>query len=124
MANKIEITLNMEKVTKQMVKFAEPVANEFVPEKLGGIYLNKMILAENEYNGKPITVIIRKAEKQDAGILMKMEKVTKGTVKFNEVVNNEFSPAIIGSLYVPKYTLAEIEYNGEDIAVEIEFDDE
>lgn len=123
MANKIEITLNMEKVTKQMVKFAEPVANDFVPEKLGGIYLNKMILAENKYNGKSIIVIIRKAKPDDDGIVMKVEKVTKGTVKFAEVIDNEFSPAIIGNLYIPKYTLAEIDYNGEDIAIDIEFDE-
>jgi len=122
MENKITITLNMAEAKKATVKFVEPVANEYVPEKLGTLYLNKVILAENSYNGKPITIEITKGADPD-GIVFMPEKCTKTTVKFNEKVENQFCPAVIGDLYIPKYTLAELAYAGEPISLNILFED-
>lgn len=121
MENIITITLNMEKATKNCVKFNEETVNEWVPEKLGSIYVQKSALMEIGFNGGKISVsITTDAENaEDGDLRFSMEKSTKNTVKFAEVTENEWMPEKIGSLYVPKSTLAELQYNGGDIYVSL-----
>ena len=117
----ITITLTMEKATKNCVKFNEVTENEFIPEKLGSLYIQKSALAELGYNGGNITISITadKTNVDDTDITFGAEKTTKNTVKFAETVANEWVPEKIGSLYVPKYTLAELGYTGGEIYVGI-----
>ena len=114
MANTITVTLSMEKTTKNTVKFAEITENEFMPEILGSIYVPKVTLAGIGYQGGNITVTIKacvdNAEDLENTVRMNPEKPTKNTVKFAEVVENEFIPEKIGSIYIPKTTLAGIGY--------------
>lgn len=114
MANTITVTLSMEKTTKNTVKFAEITENEFMPEILGSIYVPKVTLAGIGYQGGNITVTIKAcAENPDDlenAVRMNPEKPTKNTVKFTEVTENEFVPEKIGSVYIPKTTLAGIGY--------------
>ena len=56
---------------------------------------------------------------EDGDLKFTAEKSTKNTVKFAESVANEWVPEKIGSLYVPKFTLAELGYAGGDIYVSI-----
>lgn len=53
-------------------------------------------------------------------ITMKMEKVTKNTVRFEEVVASELDAPKVGSIYIPKTTLAEMGWNENEITLEIE----
>ena len=55
-------------------------------------------------------------------ITLNPEKVTKNTVKFAEICENEFVPELLGSLYIPKATLAEMKYAGGNIIAEISVD--
>ncbi|MDD3337838.1 MAG: hypothetical protein PHS82_03165 [Lachnospiraceae bacterium] len=41
-------------------------------------------------------------------VKFKMEKVTKNTIRFTEVLDNELDAPKIGTLYVPKSTLGTI----------------
>lgn len=43
-------------------------------------------------------------------VSMKMEKVTKNTVRFVEEVTNETDAPFIGTIYVPKATLSAIKW--------------
>lgn len=53
-------------------------------------------------------------------ITLKAEKATKNTVLFREELANEFALAKLGSIYVPKASLAELGFTGaENIKVEI-----
>ena len=117
----ITITLAMEKATKNCVKFNEVTANEFIPEKLGSLYVQKSALAEIGFNGGDICISITadKSNADDTDITFNAEKTTKNTVKFAEVTENEWVPEKIGSLYVPKYTLAELGYTGGEIYVSL-----
>ena len=121
MENIITITLNMEKATKNCVKFVEVTANEWMPEILGSIYVQKSALAEIGFNGGNICIsITTDAENADEGDMkFVFEKATKNTCKFNEQVANEWTPEKIGSLYVPKSTLAGMGYTGGDIYVNL-----
>ena len=123
MANIITITLNMEKATKNCVKFAEETANEFVPEKLGTVYVQKSALLGIGYNGGKLNVKLSadEADAEDGDIIMAPEKVTKNTVKFTEQTKNEWVPETIGSVYIPKVTLAEMGWKPEtNIVISIE----
>ncbi len=112
----ISITMEMEKTTKNTIKFAEKTENEFVPEKLGSLYIPKVTLAGINYAGGKIIVDLS----SNIGIAKLMpEKTTKNTVKFVEVQENEFVPEKIGTVYVPKCTLAEMGYNGGEIYIGI-----
>ena len=52
------------------------------------------------------------------------EKVTKNTVRFTEVVDGMDSPAI-GTLYVQKHALKEIDYEeGQQLSVTLEVGDD
>lgn len=121
MENIITITLSMEKATKNCVKFNEVTENEFIPEKLGSIYVQKSALAEIGFNGGNLCIsITTDAENAEDGDLKFIaEKTTKNTVKFAESVANEWVPEKIGSLYVPKYTLAQMGYTGGEIYVSL-----
>lgn len=53
-------------------------------------------------------------------VTFEVEKETKNTYKFKEVVAGPLDTTKIGTLYVPKSTLKEIGYNpGEKLAVDI-----
>lgn len=50
----------------------------------------------------------------------KMEKATKNTIRFEEVLESELTAPKIGSVYIPKSTLGEIGWKeGKDIVIEI-----
>lgn len=117
----ITITLNMEKPTKNTVKFAEVTANEWVPEILGSVYVQKSALAEIGFNGGKIKISITTSAEnaEDGDMKFVFEKPTKNTCKFNEAVANDWTPEKIGSLYVPKATLAQMGYTGGDIYVNL-----
>lgn len=54
-------------------------------------------------------------------ITLKMEKVTKNTVRFEEVLENELAAPKIGNIYIPKTTLGEIGWEeGKEITLTIE----
>ena len=51
---------------------------------------------------------------------IKMEKATKNTIKFNEVLENELSAPKIGSLYVQKATLGNLGWSeGATLVVDL-----
>ncbi len=51
----------------------------------------------------------------------KMEKATKNTIKFNEVLENELSAPKIGTLYVQKATLGSMGWSeGATLVVDLE----
>ena len=50
----------------------------------------------------------------------KMEKATKNTIRFTEVLENELDALKIGTLYVPKQTLGTIGWaEGKNLVIEI-----
>lgn len=56
-------------------------------------------------------------------VTFKMEKATKNTIRFEEVLENELQAPKIGTLYVPKSTLGEIGWGeGKPLTVEISVD--
>lgn len=111
------IIMEPEKTTKNCVKFVEKPESEFLPELLGTLYIQKSTLAEMTYVGEKIAVTLYPGKGD--GIVMTPEKATKNTWKFNEVVENEFVPEKIGSVYVPKSTLAGMGYTGGEISVKL-----
>ena len=47
-----------------------------------------------------------------------VEKVTKNTIKFAEVLESEFAAPTIGTIYVPKATLGQLGYsNGDNLVL-------
>jgi len=53
-------------------------------------------------------------------VTFKQEKVTKNTIKFAEVLENDLDAPKIGTLYVQKATLKEIGWtDGKQLTVEI-----
>lgn len=50
----------------------------------------------------------------------KMEKATKNTIRFEEVLENELDAPKIGSIYIPKSTLGELGWKeGNNITIEL-----
>lgn len=47
-------------------------------------------------------------------IVLKMEKATKNTIRFEEVLESELSAPKVGTIYVPKSTLGEIGWKEGD----------
>lgn len=111
------IIMEPEKATKNCVKFVEKQESEFLPELLGTLYVQKSTLAGLTYTGEKLCVILYPGKGD--GIVMTPEKPTKNTWKFNEVVENEFVPEKIGSVYVPRATLAGMGYTGGEITVKL-----
>ncbi len=54
-------------------------------------------------------------------ITLKMEKPTKNTIRFEEVLESELDAPKIGSIYIPKATLAELGWK-EDKTLTIEME--
>lgn len=53
-------------------------------------------------------------------VTMKMEKATKNTIRFTEVLENELDAPKIGTIYVPKSTLGVIGWKeGKTLTVEL-----
>ena len=49
-----------------------------------------------------------------------MEKATKNTIRFAEVLESEFDAPKIGSIYIPKSTLGELGWKeGDTLTIEI-----
>jgi hypothetical protein len=52
--------------------------------------------------------------------IFKMEKATKNTIRFEEVLENELDAPKIGSIYIPKSTLGELGWKeGNEITIEL-----
>ena len=47
-------------------------------------------------------------------VTMKMEKATKNTIRFEEVLESELDAPKIGSIYIPKATLGELGWKEGD----------
>lgn len=53
-------------------------------------------------------------------VKFKMEKATKNTIRFTEILKNELDAPKIGTLYVPKSTLSNISWaDGKELIVDI-----
>ena len=50
----------------------------------------------------------------------KMEKATKNTIRFEEILENEFAAPKVGSIYIPKSTLGEVGWKeGDTLVLEV-----
>ena len=57
-------------------------------------------------------------------ITFKMEKATKNTIRFAEVLESELAAPKIGSVYIPKSTLGELEWKeGDTVVINLEKED-
>ena len=57
-------------------------------------------------------------------VYLELEKVTKNTIRFSEVLESELSSPKIGSMYIPKSTLGELGWKeGMKIKLEVEAND-
>lgn len=53
-------------------------------------------------------------------VKFKMEKATKNTIRFTEVLEHELDVPKIGTIYVPKATLGSVGWSeGKDLIVEL-----
>ena len=53
--------------------------------------------------------------------VFKMEKATKNTIRFEEVLANELDAPKLGSIYVPKATLGEIDWaEGKELTITLD----
>ncbi len=53
-------------------------------------------------------------------IKFEMEKPTKNTIRFNEVLESELSAPKVGTIYVPKSTLGELKWKeGKSIVLDL-----
>lgn len=53
-------------------------------------------------------------------VKFEMEKATKNTIRFAEILASELDAPKIGSIYIPKSTLGEIKWKeGDQITIEI-----
>ena len=53
-------------------------------------------------------------------VQMTMEKATKNTIRFTEVLENDLAAPMIGTIYVPKSTLGAIGWKeGKTLTVEL-----
>ena len=54
-------------------------------------------------------------------IKLQMEKATKNTIRFEEVLESELAAPKLGSIYIPKSTLAELGWKeGDKLVLNIE----
>ena len=52
-----------------------------------------------------------------------MEKATKNTIRFTEVLASELDAPKIGTLYIPKSTLSELKWaDGDKVSIELSLD--
>lgn len=53
-------------------------------------------------------------------VLFEMEKATKNTIRFSEVLESELAAPKVGSIYIPKATLGEIGWKeGDKLTLEV-----
>lgn len=53
-------------------------------------------------------------------VKFKLEKVTKNTIRFTEILENELDAPKIGTIYVPKSTLGSIGWSeGKELVIEL-----
>lgn len=58
-------------------------------------------------------------------IKFEMEKATKNTIRFAEILESELAAPKIGSVYIPKSTLGELKWKeGMKIEMEVRIDEE
>lgn len=58
-------------------------------------------------------------------VTMKMEKATKNTIRFTEVLASELDAPKVGTIYVPKSTLAELKWaEGKNLSIDVTVDAE
>jgi hypothetical protein len=56
-------------------------------------------------------------------VTFEMEKATKNTIRFTEVLASELDAPKVGTLYIPKSTLGELKWaDGDKISVELSID--
>lgn len=56
-------------------------------------------------------------------VIFELEKTTKNTVRFTEVLESELDAPKIGTIYVPKSTLGQIGWKeGKKLAIALEVD--
>ena len=118
MGKNITIAMHMDKATENTIHFAENTLNEFMPEKLGGLYVQKFLLEQSNYRGGEIVVEFGN-NGGDVKFMPAKDGVKKNVVLFEESVADDFHAKRIGKIYVPKTTLAEIEYAGDALYVSI-----
>lgn len=54
-------------------------------------------------------------------IMFKMEKATKNTIRFEEILESELDAPKLGSIYIPKSTLGELGWkDGKTVEIELE----
>ena len=54
-------------------------------------------------------------------VIMKMEKATKNTIRFEEVLESELAAPKIGAIYIPKSTLGELGWKeGNTLTINID----
>lgn len=54
-------------------------------------------------------------------VRFEMEKATKNTIRFAEVLDSELAAPKVGSIYIPKSTLGQLKWDGKSaITIEIE----
>ena len=59
-------------------------------------------------------------KKNSVTVTLSEEKQTKNTVRFTEKLESEYDVPVIGTLYVPKATLAKLGYKGNaELVLEI-----
>ena len=59
-------------------------------------------------------------KKNTVTVTLSEEKQTKNTVRFTEKLESEYDVPVIGTLYVPKATLAKLGYKGKaELVLEI-----
>ena len=57
-------------------------------------------------------------------VTFKMEKATKNTIRFEEVLESDLAAPKIGSVYIPKSTLGELKWEeGKNLVIEISIDE-
>ena len=56
-------------------------------------------------------------------VTFEMEKATKNTIRFAEVLASELDAPKVGTLYIPKSTLGELKWaDGDKISIELSLD--
>lgn len=57
-------------------------------------------------------------------VTFKMEKATKNTIRFEEVLESELSAPVIGSIYIPKATLGQLGWTeGKNLTLTMRVED-
>lgn len=118
MAKSITIILEEKKVTDNKVLFEEPVTGKLAIQKIGKVYIPKIALAEIKYKGEGKVGMMITVDGTD-GIKCKMGEPTKNTVPYAEIIPDNYTPAHIGSVYIPKTTLPELGITSEEQTISV-----